>query len=68
MENISEISNLEAENENLEEGDNEDANTLPKRAFVFSSPKLLKLFEENDGKASVDGTFKAIPTNKCLFG
>ena len=68
MENISEISNLEAENENLEEGDNEDANILPKRVFVFTSPKLLKLFEENDGKASVDGTFKAIPTNKCLFG
>ena len=49
MENISEISNLEAENENLEEGNNEDANILPKRVFVFTSPKLLKLFEENDG-------------------
>ena len=45
MENISEISNLEAENDILEEGDIEDINILPKRVFVFTSPKLLKLFE-----------------------
>ena len=34
---------------------------FPRRILVFTSAKLLKLFEKNYGKSSVDGTFKAIP-------
>ena len=46
------------EEEPIEETETE---SLPKRVLVFTSPKLLKLFENSEGKSSVDGTFKAIP-------
>ena len=53
------------ENENTSDPEEVEKETegeaLPKRILVFTSAKLLKLFEKNDGKSSVDGTFKAIP-------
>ena len=30
----------------------------PKRVLVFTTPLLLKMFRDNDGSSSVDGTFK----------
>ena len=51
----------DAQAEEDEDHPEDTERVLPKRVIIFTSPKLLKLFEENDGKSSVDGTFKAIP-------
>ena len=43
------------------EGDDDKNTDKPKRVLVFTTPLLLKLFQDNDGKASVDGTWKITP-------
>ena len=61
---LSVITHLVGDNAHAEEEEDTPEDTervLPKRVIVFTSPKLPKQFEENDGKSSVDGTFKAIP-------
>ena len=48
--------------EDEEEEEEEEVNDAkPKRVLVFTTPLLLKLFNDNDGKASVDGTWKTTP-------
>ena len=61
---LSLMTHLVGDNAHAEEEEDtpeETERVLPKRVIVFTSPKLLKLVGENDGKTSVDGTFKAIP-------
>jgi hypothetical protein len=55
-----EIDEEESAGDNDEDTGDNGERLLPKRVLVFTSKKLLKLFEDNDGKSSVDGTFKAI--------
>lgn len=55
-----EIDEEESAGDNDEDTGDNGERLLPKRVLVFTSKKLLKLFEDNDGKSSVDGTFKAV--------
>ena len=48
-------------NENCSDDDQSTDDMKPKRLLIFTTKVLLELFEDNDGKASVDGTFKITP-------